>query len=80
MLNEGKTRDTRDTKNLHLRGSVVLDRSGGSMSEQAGSTSNGSKMVGPREVVVHGNSRGRMDLGRRTAGLLGYEQGRSART
>jgi hypothetical protein len=50
------------------------------MSEQAGSTSNGSKMVGPREVVVHGNSRGRMDLGGRTAGLLGYEQGRSART
>jgi uncharacterized OsmC-like protein len=28
------------------------------MSEQAGSTSNGSKMVGPREVVVRGNAEG----------------------
>ena len=28
------------------------------MSEQAGSTSNGSKMVGPREVVVCGNAEG----------------------
>src|SRR5215207_6076318 len=28
------------------------------MSEQAGSTSNGSKMVGPREVVVRGDAKG----------------------
>jgi uncharacterized OsmC-like protein len=28
------------------------------MSEQAGSTSNGSKMIGPREVVVRGNAGG----------------------
>jgi putative redox protein len=28
-----------------------------SMSEQAGSTSNGSEAVGPREVVVHGNDK-----------------------
>ena len=28
------------------------------MSVQAGSTSNGSKVVGPREVVVHGNAEG----------------------
>jgi hypothetical protein len=41
------------------------------MSEQAGSTSNGSKMVGPRKVVVHGNSRGRMaPRALRDAGLV----------
>jgi hypothetical protein len=43
-------------QNLSVSGECGLDRSGGSMSEQAGSTSNDSKSVGPREVVVHGNA------------------------
>ena len=37
-------------------GGGILSRSGGSMSEQVGSTSNDLRTIGPREVVVRGNA------------------------